>query len=67
MATTGSISIEVSDLPEVREAFERMHWRISCLEAMLLRPTCSQCGQSWLETACGPTHAAITAAHPNRS
>lgn len=51
------MTVHVADLPRVR-------WRIECLEAMLRSATCSQCGQAWLDGACGPTHAAIAANHP---
>jgi len=34
-------------------------------DALLRRSTCSQCGGLWFDAACGPTHAAIAAAHPH--
>lgn len=51
------VTVKVDDLPRVK-------WRIECLETMLLRRVCPQCGQLWVGSACGPTHAAIAANHP---
>lgn len=58
------MTVHVADLPRVKSLVDRLEHRVECLEAMLRRPTCSQCGQTWAEPACGPTHAAIFACRP---
>lgn len=58
------LTVQVEGLPRVRELLDRAQWRIDCLEAMLRRPACSQCGNPWLASACGPSHALIASAHP---
>lgn len=45
-----------ADMPYLVAECEALLERIETLKA-LVRPRCSQCGQEWSATACGPTHA----------
>lgn len=62
-----TLVVQVADLPVVKEHIERLEWRVECLEQMLRSPFCGSCGSRWATSACGPTHAAIAACHPDLS
>lgn len=60
-----TLSIKVSDLPQVKAALAKADETIGDLRHLLQqwepRVVCSQCGQRYAERACGPTHAVVMA------
>jgi hypothetical protein len=50
------VTVRLADYDEVKQALARL---MAMVDAFM--PPCTQCGQPFRESACGPTHAVIAA------